>query len=82
MMCSDVLPTVAYHTEVLRDTLMLLFYFKAFFNRYFKAFLMKRHCFEPHELFMLDDSKIKPVHTVGAVSSFCSVFGFYLRLAF
>lgn len=43
---------------------------------------MKRHCFEPHELFMLDDSKIKPVHTVGAVSSFCNVFGFYLRLAF
>lgn len=61
---------------------MLLFYFKAFLNRYFKAFLMKGHCFEPHELFMLDDSKIKPVHTVGAVSSFCSVFGFYLRLAF
>lgn len=37
---------------------------------------MKRHCFEPHELFMLDDSKIEPVHTVGAVSSFCNVVWF------
>lgn len=74
MLCSDVLLSIAHCPEALKNTLM--------FCKDVLSFSGEISCFEPCELFMFDGSKIRCIYTIGTVSSFCSMSGFFLKLAF